>query len=309
MPNLSRALGGPKLLVKRDDLTDLGFGGNKARKLEYLFGDAKAKGSDVIITTGAVQSNSACMVAAAACKLGMKTVLVLQGKEPHEWDGNLLLDRLLSTDIRFIETEGRNVPQVMQRICNEMRDEGHSPYVIPVGASTPMGAIGYSHAVLELMNQSTQMRTKIDRILVACGTGGTQAGLVLGCKLYDAKFAVTGISVGPDGRALSNRVARLVYEASAITETEFHVTPDDIKILDEYVGEGYGIVDDKVLEAIRLVAKTEGILIDPVYTGKAMAALIDLIRKNAYAEDETLVFLHTGGLPALFPHKKELIGH
>jgi len=306
MPHLTKALGGPTLLIKRDDMTDIAFGGNKARKLRLLMADAQEKGADVIISTGGLQSNSACMVAAAARRLQMKPILVLQGSPPKEYDGNLLLEMLLRADIRFVETEGRNIPAIMNNIANELIDEGHKPYVIPLGASTPLGSIGYASAMLELRDQTKEMHEEIDYIVSACGTGGTLAGLILGTKALNTKNEVLGISVGPDKVSFANHIAQLVEDASRLLSVSLSTPPCEINVFDEYVGEGYGVVTKPVAEAIRLVAEKEGIILDPVYTGKAMAGLIDLINKNHFSKEDTVVFLHTGGLPALFPYRNVL---
>jgi D-cysteine desulfhydrase family pyridoxal phosphate-dependent enzyme len=303
MPRLSEVLGGPNLFVKRDDMTDLAFGGNKARKLEFIFADAKNKGADVVISTGAVQSNCACMVAAAARRLGMKPVLVLVGEEPDVPDGNLLLDKLLSAEIHFMDGYGQHVDDFMNRLASEFRAKGHKPYFIPVGASVPFTVPGYALAMEELVNQ---FRGKIDYVLCACGTGGTQAGLIFGAKLLDAKAKILGASVFASKTDASRTVAELVNGVADLLDVDVSIVPDEVTVFDDYIKEGYGILNSAVTSAIKLVAETEGIFLDPVYTGKAMVMLIDLIKKGYFKKDDNVVFFHTGGLPALFLYRNKL---
>ena len=306
MPHLSKALGGPRLFVKRDDMTDLAFGGNKARKLEFLFADAKNRGADVMISVGAVQSNCACMVASASRRLGMKPVLVLVGKEPDLPDGNLLLDMLMSAEIHFIEEYGPHVVALMNNLSNEYRNEGHHPYVIPAGASMPSTVPGYALAMEELVNQFKEIGENLDAVVCACGTGGTQAGLIFGAKLCDAKTKILGASVFASKADASNTVLGLVNGAGELFDFGLSITPDDVIIFDEYIKEGYGILNKEVTKALKLVAETEGIFIDPVYTGKAMVMMMDQIKKGYFNKDDNVVFFHTGGLPAVFLYRNEL---
>jgi L-cysteate sulfo-lyase len=306
MPRLSKVLGGPRLFVKRDDMTDLSLGGNKARKLEFLFADAKNKGADVVISVGAVQSNCACMVASAARRLGMKPVLVLVGKEPDVPDGNLLLDKLLSAEIHLIEEYGPHVEDFMNSLANEFREKGHSPYVIPAGASIPSTVPGYALAMEELVNQFREIGETIDYVVCACGTGGTQAGLVLGAKLLDIKAKILGASVFASKADASRTITQLVNGSAELLDVDFSMVPEEVTVFDDYIKEGYGVLNSEVTEAIRLVAETEGIFLDPVYTGKAMVMLIDLTKKGYFKKDDNVVFFHTGGLPALFLYRKEL---
>ena len=303
MPRLSKLLGGPNLFVKRDDMTDLAFGGNKARKLEFIFADAKNRCADVVISTGAVQSNCACMVAAAARRLGMKPVLVLVGEEPDVPDGNLLLDKLLSADIHFVDGYGQHVEDFMNRLADDFRAKGHKPYVIPVGASVPSTVPGYALAMEELVNQ---FRGKIDYVVCACGTGGTQAGLIFGAKLLDAKTMILGASVFASKADASKTIVQLVNGAAELLDVDLSIVPDEVNVFDDYIKEGYGILNNDVTGAIKLVAETEGIFLDPVYTGKAMVMLIDLIKKGYFKKGDNVVFFHTGGLPEIFLYRNEL---
>ena len=306
MPNLSKVLGGPSLFVKRDDMTDLAFGGNKARKLEFLFADAKDQGADVLIATGAVQSNCTCMVASAARRLDMKPVLVLVGKEPDVYDGNLLLDKLLSAEIKFVDSYGSHVEDLMNSLAEEFRAKGHKPYIIPVGASVPLTVPGYALAMEELVNQFNKIGENFDSIVCACGTGGTQAGLIFGAKLLDIKTKILSASVFASKADACRTVSQLVNGLAELLDVDLSTAPEDVTVFDDYIKEGYGVLNNEVTEAIKLVAETEGIFLDPVYTGKAMVALIDLIKKDYFKEDDNVVFFHTGGLPALFLHRNEL---
>jgi D-cysteine desulfhydrase family pyridoxal phosphate-dependent enzyme len=306
MPRLSKVLGGPRLFVKRDDMTDLSLGGNKARKLEFLFADAKNKGADVVISVGAVQSNCACMVASAARRLGMKPVLVLVGKKPDVPDGNLLLDKLLSAEIHFVEEYGPHVEDFMNSLANEFREKGHIPYVIPAGASIPSTVPGYALAMEELVNQFHEIGETIDYVVCACGTGGTQAGLLFGAKLLDARAKILGASVFASKADASLTIVKLVNGSAELFDVDLSMVTEDVTVFDDYIREGYGVLNSEVTEAIKLVAETEGIFLDPVYTGKAMVMLIDLTKKEYFKKDDNVVFFHTGGLPALFLYRKEL---
>ncbi len=304
MPCLSKFLGGPKLWIKRDDLTGIAFGGNKERKTEFVMAEAIQKGADVIITTGDVQSNHARVTAAAAKKLGLKVVLVLRGKEPGEYDGNLLLDNLFGADIRFAQVGAR----AMEKVAEELKREGHKPYVVPGGASYPTGAVGYVNAMLELINQAEEAKLNINYIVHASGSGGTQAGLVLANKVLDAETKILGMCIEPNAtRWLTEKIVEIANGIAKLLDLREIVTQKDVVLMGDYAGEDYGVLTSESVEAIRLVAQTEGILLDPVYTGKAMAGLIDLIRQKRFKKDDNVVFVHTGGTPVLFVYKNRLI--
>jgi D-cysteine desulfhydrase family pyridoxal phosphate-dependent enzyme len=287
-------------------MTDLSFGGNKARKLEFLFADAKNRGADVVISVGAVQSNCACMVAAAARRLGLKPVLVLVGKEPDVPDGNLLLDKLLSAEIHFIEEYGPHVEEFMNSLADEFRAKGHTPYVVPAGASLPSTVPGYALAMEELVNQFNQIGERLDYVVCACGTGGTQAGLIFGAKLLDAKAKIVGASVFASKADATQTITKLVNGAAELFGVDVSLVSEEVAVFDDCIKEGYGVLNSEVTEAIKLVAETEGIFLDPVYTGKAMVALVDLVKKGYFTEDDNVVFFHTGGLPALFLYRNQL---
>ncbi len=308
--NLRAALGGPercpRILIKRDDLTGLAFGGNKARKLEFLIADAVREGATVLITSGAVQSNHARMTAAAARIAGMKACLVLtaKGRDPV-MQGNLLLDRLLGAEIRFV-MPGEDADQQIAGAMVELRDRGERPYLIPVGGSNAIGALGYVTATLELVAQFFQMGEAPSHLYYASGSRGTQAGLALGAKAYSAPYRLYGIAVSGGDPEKTERAVAIANEAAALLGIPARLSADELLTDEGYIGEGYGIPTAACLEAIRLLAHNEGIFLDPVYSGKAMAGMIDHIRRGKIPPAETVVFLHTGGSPALFAQVDQL---
>jgi len=311
---LRAALGGsgrcPRILLKRDDLTGLALGGNKARKLEFLIGDARRQGATSVVTTGAVQSNHARMTAAAARVAGLDVTLVLTTQEPDPpRQGNYLLDHLFGARVHLIAA-GPD-PRVavapdeeaqVAAIVGAMRERGERPYVIPVGGSSGVGALGYAAGSLELVEQLSAARLSPTRLYFASGSRGTQAGLELGWRLLSPSYRLHGIAVsgGEDEKRL--RAARVATEAAALLGIAVTIDPADLVTNQDHIGEGYGIATAGGLEAIRLLAERDGVLLDPTYTAKAMAALIADVRAGAMSPDETIVFLHTGGVPALFAH-------
>ncbi|MDQ7844291.1 MAG: D-cysteine desulfhydrase family protein [Armatimonadota bacterium] len=306
-PRLTEFLGGPRIWVKRDDLTGLAIGGNKARKLEFLLGQARHSGCDVVITVGAVQSNHARMTAAAARRLGLDVVLVLNGEEPEVSQGNLLLDRIFGADVRIVQTDDDYVLMgVVDDLARHLRREGRRPYVIPRGGSNALGAAAYMAAALELLTQANQMGVRVDAIVHASTSGGTQAGLYTGTKVTESGVQVIGISAGPKKEVVAQRVLKIVEELTALLELRWRPHPDDILVYDDFVGERYGVPTPECLEAIRLAARTEGLLLDPVYTGKAMAGLRGLVARAQFRAGQNVVFWHTGGQPALFAHAAAL---
>jgi L-cysteate sulfo-lyase len=308
MPRLTKLLKGPRLWIKRDDCTGMAFGGNKERKTEFVMADALNRKADVVITTGATQSNHARATAAAARKVGLKSVLVLRGVKPRGYDGNLLLDYLLGADIRFISEEelSHGKPNPMEKIAEELKGEGHTPYIIPGGASYPVGATAYVNAMLELLEQAQEKNFEITSLVHASGSGGTQAGLVLANKALDARIDVEGICVEPNTGWLTRETVKIANGTAKLLKMDVTVGPGDVNLVEEYAGE-YGTLTPEASEAIKLLAKTEGILLDPVYTGKAMAGLIDMIKHGRFKGEDNLVFIHTGGTPALFSYRKDLI--
>jgi D-cysteine desulfhydrase family pyridoxal phosphate-dependent enzyme len=304
------ALGGPstcpRILIKRDDLTALGLGGNKARKLEFLVADAARQGATTLITTGAVQSNHARMTAAAACIAGMRCVLVLTAATDHPaLAGNLLLDTLYGAGIRLVPSidpmfaVGQD-DAVVADVAAEEKAAGRTPYVIPVGGSSGVGVFGYVGGSAELVDQLDEAGIAPSRLYYASGSRGTQAGLTLGAALCAAPYRVCGVAVSAGEPEKIERARRIANEAAVLLALPERLELDDLVTDQGYIGEGYGIPTAGGLEAIELLAKTEAILLDPCYTSKAMAALIDHVRRREIDPGETIVFLHTGGMPALF---------
>jgi len=306
MRRLTKLLNGPRLWIKRDDCTGLAFGGNKERKAEFVLADALSKKADVVITTGGIQSNHVRATTAAANKLGLKAVLVIYGKKPKEYNGNLLLDYLLGADVRFVGAGGSKFPLISKQIVEELKRKGHIPYVIPSGASYPVGAVAYVNAMLELLDQANDRGLKIDYIIHAAGSGGTQAGLILANKALKSKINILGMSDEPDGDWLVKKTAEIANGTAKLLDLKVQLAPRDVTLIEDYAGEQYGVLTSEALEAIKLVAQTEGILLDPVYTSKAMAGLIDMTRRGRFKNEDNVVFIHTGGTPALFAYNKEL---
>lgn len=302
-PSLSAYLGGPRIMFKRDDITGLAFGGNKVRKIEYLMGEAVDRGCDVVLTVGAVQSNHARVTAAAARRLGLDAIVVLHGEEPAQRQGNLLLDAIFGADIRLVNTDDDYVLMgVVEDIARDLRRQGRTPYIIPRGGATGLGAAAFVNAGLELLDQLNNRGIRADAVVHASTSGGTQAGLYTAMKVTQSGISVMGVSAGPSRDVVTSRVKGLIQELISLMGLDWRPHPDDIVVTDEYVGERYGVPTPACLDAIRLAARTEGILLDPVYTGKAMAGLIDMVRRGQFAPDQTVIFWHTGGQPALFAY-------
>ncbi|HEY5572148.1 MAG TPA: D-cysteine desulfhydrase family protein [Anaerolineales bacterium] len=300
LPRLSEALGGPTLLVKRDDQTGLAFGGNKTRKLEYLVADAQQKGAGTLITAGAVQSNHCRQTAAAAARLRYNCILVLTGDQPDQATGNLLLDRILGAEIVWAQRENRD--QILREVFEEAESAGRKPYLIPYGGSNPVGAVAYAFALQELLGQNIQP----DYIVFASSSGGTQAGLVVGARLFGFEGRVLGISVDEKAEVLQERVAALANQTAEVLDLVTSFGPENILVDDDYLGRGYGKMGEPEKEAIYLFAQKEGLLLDPVYTARAAAGLISLIRKGFFQANQTVLFWHTGGTPALFADQYQL---
>ncbi|MBV9045882.1 MAG: D-cysteine desulfhydrase [Alphaproteobacteria bacterium] len=315
LDRLSKHLGGPRLWIKRDDCTGLSTGGNKTRKLEFLMGDALAKGADTVITQGATQSNHARQTAAAAAKLGLECYILLEDRTGYQspeytHNGNVLLDRLHGATISK-RPGGADMNAEMEELAEQLRSKGRRPYIIPGGGSNIVGALGYANCALELLAQANEMHLKIDHIVHATGSAGTQAGFVAGLVALNADIPVLGISV----RAPKEKQEQSVFDLAAKTAEHIGATGtlkrEHIVANSDYVGPGYGLPTPGMVEAVKLLAQMEGILLDPVYTGKGMAGLIDHVRKGAFSKDANIVFLHTGGSAGLFgyPDMLELPGY
>ena len=294
-PRLSQALGGPRLLIKRDDLTGLAFGGNKTRKLEFLLAEARDQGAQTLISAGALQSNHCRQTAAAAARFGFKCILVLTGEEPKQPSANLLLDSLFGAQIVNVANR-KDRDRILQETFDRAGKEGMKPYLVPYGGSSATGALGYAFAMKELGEQ----KVNPDWIVFATSSGGTHAGLLLGQRVFGYEGQVLGISVDESEDWLKQHVSELASLASEKLGKRIEFTPGEVLANANYCSAGYGVLTDRDREAIHLFATYEGLLLDPVYTGRAAAGMIDLIRKGFFKRDETLLFLHTGGQPALF---------
>jgi len=300
MRRLSEALAGPRLLVKRDDQTGLAFGGNKARKLEFLVADAQSQHADLLITAGAVQSNHCRQTAAAAAHFGLDCRLVLFGERPEQPTANLWLDHLFGADITFTDRAHRD--EVMDQSYQQAQRDGRRPYLVPYGGSNPIGAMGYALAMEELISQDAS----VDWIVFPSSSGGTQAGMLLGAHLFGFKGKLLGISVDEPRAGLQAKAARLASESSGNLGKRIEFAPEEVLVNADYCSAGYGVLTDAEREAVSLLARTEGLLLDPVYTGRAAGGMIDLIRKGFFKKSETVMFWHTGGTPALFAEKYAL---
>lgn len=298
LPNLSKALNGPRIFVKRDDQTGLAFGGNKTRKLEFLIAEAREQGADLLISGGAMQSNHCRQTAAAAARYGFECKLVLTGETPKQPSANLLLDGLFGAEIITVEDRAFR-DEILQKTFDDAVAAGKKPYLVPYGGSSPTGALGYAFAMEEFVKQNVHA----DWIVFGTSSGGTHAGLVLGQRLFGFKGKVLGISIDETEDDLKDYVSALASQASEKLGERIHFTRDDVLANDKYCQAGYGVFGEGEREAINLFARREGLLLDPVYTGRAAAGMIDLIRKGFFKKDKTVLFWHTGGQPALFADK------
>jgi len=295
LPRLSEALGGARLLIKRDDQTGLAFGGNKTRKLEFLAAEARDQGAKTLITGGALQSNHCRQTAAAGARFGFECILVLTGDKSQKASGNLLLDQLFGAEIVYV-ADRKDRDRILQETFDRATQEGTKPYLVPYGGSNATGALGYAFAMKELIEQNVAA----DWIVFATSSGGTHAGLLLGQRIFGFNGKILGISVDEPEEWLKNEVSQLASATSEKVGDRIEFTPADVLVNADYCEAGYGVVTEREREAIWLFARHEGLLLDPVYTGRAAAGMIDLIRKGFFKKDETVLFLHTGGLPALF---------
>ena len=310
MPRLSAELGGPQIWVKRDDCTGLASGGNKTRKLEFVMAEAIEQGADTIVTVGAVQSNHVRQTAAAACKLGLACEVLLEHRvqdpsDSYSNSGNVFLDRMFGANLREY-SGGTDFDKALQEVAEQVRSDGGKPYIVPGGASDKIGALGYVNCALELLVQANERGLVIDHLITATGSAGTQGGLIVGLKATSSNIPLLGIGVS----APQDEQEQKVFDLAGIT-ADYIGAPGAVKRADvvancNYIGDGYGIPTDSMNEAVMLLARREGLLFDPVYSGKALAGMIDLVRGGEFSGAENIVFLHTGGSAALFAYADQL---
>lgn len=307
LERLTKALGGPEIWIKRDDMTGLAGGGNKTRKLEFLVADAIAKGANTLITVGAPQSNHCRITAAAAARMGLKCRIVIEERVPGSFDvhgtGNHLLFGLLGAGDLKVVPAGTDLAGALDQVADEVRADGGVPYIIPGGGSNPLGSMGYVVCAQELLSQCFERAVAFDRVVCASGSAGTHAGLMAGLALSHAAVRLTGISVRRPRAEQCALVAPLAAAAAQLAGCDRLIGPDDIEVHDDWVGPGYSLPTPEMVEAVEMLARLEGILLDPVYTGKAMAGLIGLVRAGEIVSGERVVFIHTGGSPALFAYR------
>lgn len=304
LEHLSQALEGPELYIKRDDLLGLTSGGNKTRKLEFLVAEALAQGADTLITVGAVQSNHCRLTLAAAVREGLQCRLILEERVPDSYredaSGNNFLFQLLGVEKVTVVPGGTDLAAAMQAETTELAAQGRKGYVIPGGGSNALGALGYVSCGEELMKQSFDLGINFDHVVTASGSGGTHAGLVAAAVGNNSNVPVTGISVRQPRERQEQHIRQLAQQTLGLLEVNLQVPVDAVRVFDDYVGAGYSLPTDSMVEAVKLLARLEGILLDSVYTGKAMAGLIDLVRNGYFEKSERVLFLHTGGSPVLY---------
>ena len=310
MPNLSAELGGPQIWVKRDDCTGLATGGNKTRKLEFVMAEALEQGADTIITVGAVQSNHVRQTAAAACKLRLSCEVLLEHRvsdptENYANSGNVFLDRIFGANLREYPG-GTDFDKALLEVAAEVESNGGKPYIVPGGASDKVGALGYVNCAIELLTQTNNLGLVIDHLITATGSAGTQGGLIVGLKATSSNIPLLGIGVNLPREEQEEKVYKLAIETAEYIGAPGVVKRADVVANCDYVGDGYGITTESMNDAIMLLARTEGLLFDPVYSGKALAGMIDLVRHGEFSDAENIVFLHTGGSAALFAYADQL---
>ncbi|TCP29600.1 D-cysteine desulfhydrase [Scopulibacillus darangshiensis] len=310
LENLTKVLGGPNIFMKRDDMLGLTAGGNKTRKLEFLAADALEQGADTLITCGGVQSNHCRLTLAAAVREGLKCQLVLEETDYSLYNpkasGNNLLYHLMGAEKIKVTTAGHDLAEDMQELNEELAREGRKGYMIPVGGSNETGTLGYIACAKEIIGQSGDMAITFDHIITPSGSGGTQAGLVAGFSGSDRGNHVIGINVSRNREEQEHLIRDLLERTFSFLRTD-GITKEAIRCYGDYVGPGYAIPTPEMVEAVQLVARTEGILLDPVYTGKAMAGLIDLVRQGHFKRNENVLFIHTGGTPALYEYSSVML--
>lgn len=306
LSRLSQSLEQNTLYIKRDDQTGTEFAGNKIRKLEYCIREAINQGCDTLITCGGIQSNHCRATAAVAAKLGLNAIVVLRGSEPDEYEGNLLLDHLLGAEVRWITREEYRDQRmdIMTAIQSEVGEQGHKAYVITEGASSGIGSFGYYTALQEIVQQEQELGISFDAIVVAVGSGGTHAGLLLAQQLLATNHRIIGINVCDDEAYFKKTIAKVLADSASYLDQPVDIPAEAIEIIDGYVGNGYAQSRPEELQFITELARLEGVILDPVYTGKAFYGLIQEIRKGTFNHSPNILFIHTGGLYGLFPHGK-----
>jgi len=311
LPNFSKALGGPNIYIKRDDLLGLTSGGNKTRKLEFLVADAIAQGADTLITCGAVQSNHCRLTLAAAVKEGLKCRLILEERVKDSYSpeasGNNFLFRLLGVETTKVVPLDSNFVDLMQEVKDELAAEGRKGYIIPGGGSNVIGATGYVACAQEILEQTFDMGLNLDYVVTTSGSGGTHGGLLVGLLGNNSNIPIIGVSV----RANKEKQEKMIFDLAQRTADHVgcntEIPREAVNVVDDYVGAGYSVPTDEMVEAVQLLARTEGILLDPVYTGKAMSGLMGLIRKGHFKKDDNVLFIHTGGSPALYAYQPTIL--
>ncbi|WP_432662423.1 D-cysteine desulfhydrase family protein [Wukongibacter baidiensis] len=305
LERLSQKLGGPDIFIKRDDQTGTEISGNKVRKLEFAVKEALDQGCDLLITCGGIQSNHARATAAVAARLGISSCLVLRSNGEEDVEGNLFLDKVLGAQIRFITPEEYREKrmEIMADIKEELSKEGYKPYIIPEGASNGIGTFGYFKAMEEIIQQEKDMGIKFDAVVIGVGSGGTYGGLFLANKIMKHEAKIYGVNVCDDAEHFKKQIQKVINESLSYIDEPFEFTKDEINIIDGYVGRGYALSRPEEIEFIHELAKLEGVILDPVYTGKAMYGLVNEIKKGNLKEHKNILFIHTGGLYGLFPKR------
>ena len=307
LERFSEQIGGPDIYIKRDDQTGTEISGNKVRKLEYAVAEAISQGADTLITCGGIQSNHARATAAVAAKLGLNSFLVLRSDNPETPDGNHFLDKILGAEIKFISREKYSCSrmEIMERIKTGLKAKGRKGYILPEGASNGIGTFGYYSALEEILEQEKELNIKFDGIVVAVGSGGTYAGLFYANKVNKNFADIVGINVCDDADYFKELITDILNQSFEYTDEKIDFSKDDINIIDGYVGEGYALSRPDELKFISDLAKLEGVILDPVYTGKAMLGLVNEIKKGTFKKCKNILFIHTGGLYGLFPKRDQ----
>ncbi|SKC83014.1 D-cysteine desulfhydrase family protein [Maledivibacter halophilus] len=306
LERLTEELGGPNIFIKRDDQTGSEISGNKIRKLEFSVKEALDQGCNLLITCGGIQSNHARATAAVVAKLGLASCLVLRSdKEEEKIDGNYFLDKVLGAKIKFITSREykESRMEIMEDLKEQLSKEGYKPYIIPEGASNGIGTFGYFNAMKEIAQQEKEMGIKFDAVVIATGSGGTYGGLFLANKIMNHGAKIYGVNVCDDEEYFKNQIDKVIRESLEYIDEDVELSKDEINILDGYVGKGYALSRPEEIEFIHKLAKLEGVILDPVYTGKGMYGLINEIKKGRFKDNNNILFIHTGGLYGLFPKK------